>query len=294
MALYSKEFKCNDNSRGRRQLFEGGIYHVIQRSPGNDILFLEKSDYLCFLRLLKQISKEFTIEILCFCLMNNHVHILLKINKVNLSQAMKSLFMQYAMDFNKKYSRKGHVFHGKYKSFLCYDDNYLITASVYIHLNPYKANLVEDPFEYRWSSLKAYYYLPEKTFLNYGFILDMLDKKREQSRYEYRKLIEGCLNVNFKNIVKEPKDLKKNAGALFNKVKDVIFQGSSLGSADEDTGKKREDLSRREVKKRIRTPEGFKARRYQIEQLLSQGYKVIEIAEMLNISRQSVYNVLRK
>lgn len=126
------------------------VYHVTQRAPGKELLFLEKNDYLNFIYLLKKCAKEYKLDVFCFCCMPNHVHLLLKINETNLSKAMKSLFTAYAVRFNNKYERKGHVFCGVYRASMCLDDAHLLGASLYIHLNPIKAGLVNNAFRYRW------------------------------------------------------------------------------------------------------------------------------------------------
>lgn len=276
--------------RNRRGLQKEGIYHITQRAPGSDVLFLEDNDRLHFLKLMKNVKKEFNLDIFCFCLMTNHLHILLKINQLNLSQAMMVLFKEYALYFNSKYKRKGHVFKGRYGAFLCTDECYLITASVYIHLNPYKAGVVKDPLEYRWSSLRAYYFCPKNTFLNYWYVLKFLGKDLEEAKYQYRQMIEGCADLKFSNIVKTPKELRRNAKYLFNRVKTFISKNKDINSI---AGKERVEFDIRTDKKRLRGPKEKEARKYLIKQLLSQGYKLVEIAEILNISRQTVYNTLK-
>ena len=136
----------------RKIIVEEGVYHITQRAPGKELLFLEESDNLRFLKLLKEISIKFSLDIFCFALLSNHLHILLRIENKNLDKAMKKLFQSYAQYFNAKYYRKGHVFCGVYRASLCDNDSYLLTASLYIHLNPYKAGLTKDIFKYVFDS----------------------------------------------------------------------------------------------------------------------------------------------
>ena len=105
-----------------RLVFPGGTYHITQRAPGRELLFLEDGDRLYFLKLLKEASKKFCLAIYCFALMPNHVHLLLRIEDANLSSAMKNLFERYADYFNRKYERKGHVFCGRFRASVCSDD----------------------------------------------------------------------------------------------------------------------------------------------------------------------------
>ncbi|RKY42271.1 MAG: hypothetical protein DRP80_06975 [Candidatus Omnitrophota bacterium] len=270
----------------KKVIYEGGIYHVIQRAPGKDVLFLEDKDYLYFLHLLKETKIKFSLDIFCFCLMLNHLHLLLKINKANLSEAMKSLFTRYALYFNSKYQRKGHVFYGNYRASLCLDENYLISASVYIHLNPSKAGLVKSPLDYRWSSLKAYLQLPRNTFLDYKYILSILGQELKRASLVYSQILGVSEDLEFKNILEDRKFLEKLTFKFISKIKKILNKKPNI----EDEISKYFELI--ENKRRLKKPQYLQARKYLIEQLRSRGYTIKEIAEMLNISRQSIYTTL--
>ncbi|RKY45210.1 MAG: hypothetical protein DRP81_04425 [Candidatus Omnitrophota bacterium] len=270
----------------KKVIYEGGIYHVIQRAPGKDVLFLEDKDYLYFLHLLKETKIKFSLDIFCFCLMLNHLHLLLKINKANLSEAMKSLFTRYALYFNSKYQRKGHVFYGNYRASLCLDENYLISASVYIHLNPSKAGLVKSPLDYRWSSLKAYLQLPRNTFLDYKYILSILGQELKRASLVYLQILGVSEDLEFKNILEDRKLLEKFTFKFISKIKKILNKKPNI----EDEISKYFELI--ENKRRLKKPQYLQARKYLIEQLRSRGYTIKEIAEMLNISRQSIYTTL--
>jgi len=92
-----------------------------------------------------------------YCLMGNHLHLLLQENSESISVTMKRIGTSYAWWYNKKYDRVGHVFQDRYKSECVEDETYLLTVIRYIHLNPVKAKITEKPEEYKWSSCKAYY-----------------------------------------------------------------------------------------------------------------------------------------
>jgi len=99
------------------------VSHITQRAAGKEPLFLEDNDYLFMMGLLKEIAQNYSLSIYAFCLMPNHVHILLSPREENLFDAMRDLFSRYAMRFNKKYERKGHLFGGPYRQALCFDDS---------------------------------------------------------------------------------------------------------------------------------------------------------------------------
>ncbi len=270
--------------------YEGAIYHIIQHAPGREPLFVEKGDYLYMMHCMKTNVSRYNYELFSFVLMSNHLHLLIRLNKDNLSEAMKELFRIYAVYFNKKYERKGPVFCTPFRASLCLDETYLIAASVYIHLNPVKAGIVKTPSEYKWSSYSLY----EKegtpnTFVNYKYILHILSDNLKKARQSYCGCVEGMMqhikeggSEESPNILKKfrtkfvekywAKENKKNSG------EDILNE--------EELNKQIEELIR---KKRLTTPQEFAARKYLIEQLQARGYTKEEIAKKLNISVRSVY-----
>jgi len=270
-----------------RIIYEGACYHLIQRAPGKDVLFLEDKDYLYFLHLLKEIQNKFSYKIFCFCLMPNHLHLLLQIKKCNLALGMKSLFTRYALYFNYKYERKGHVFYGRYRPFLCQDEYYRLAASVYIHLNPFKAGLINDLLKYRWSSLSAYLNLPSRTFLAYKEILSILGKSAAEGTSAYKDILEHGTGLGYKSIIEDPKAVDKFVLGLHKKVREFM---PGLKNSVTDFEK---CLDLIKDKKRLSQAEDIAARKYLIEQLRSRGYELKEIAERLNLSRQTVFLAMK-
>jgi hypothetical protein len=88
--------------------------------------------------------------------MPTHVHLLIEVQEIPLSKIMQSLQFRYTRHYNLKYRTWGHLFQGRYKAILCEKDSYFLELSAYIHLNPLRAGLEEDPLDYPWSSYKAY------------------------------------------------------------------------------------------------------------------------------------------
>jgi len=173
-----------------RVIFAGGVYHVIQRAPGQELLFREKGDYFHFQRLLSQTSKNFGVSFICFSLLPNHVHLLLQLTEKNLSNSMKHLFESYAMHFNKKYSRKGHVFFGPFRAMVCDSDSYLLAASVYIHLNAFRAGLCETFDGYGWDSMDLFLSSCAKDKLvKPNLVLSQLNEDRSLACQEYQKIL---------------------------------------------------------------------------------------------------------
>jgi len=167
----------------RKLIYPHIVSHITQRAAGKEPSFLEDDDYLHMLGLLKEISEKQSLTVLSFCLMPNHVHLLLKTGEKNLDQAMRNLFSRYATWFNRKYERKGHLFGGPYRQAVCFDDAYLLAVSIYIHLNPVRARLEEDPAKYRWSSVKLYCRNDASAaFVKPDFILKLLSDDISESK----------------------------------------------------------------------------------------------------------------
>ncbi len=138
-----------------RQTSEFGYYHLILRGNGKQIIFEEDADYIHFLNNLKQYSAENKIFINAYCLMENHVHLLVCDTERNLSLFMKRLAGNYAIWFNRKYQRTGHLFERRYTSIPIESENRLCTVFRYILNNPRDGGIAPAE-EYRWSSYNKY------------------------------------------------------------------------------------------------------------------------------------------
>ena len=138
--------------RQARQLAESQIYHVMVRGVNRDAIFLEDEDYQRFLDALDQTREASGCVVLAYCLMSNHVHLVLRTPGEPISAVAKRLGVRYAGWFNRKYGRVGHVFQDRFRSLPVETDEYLVTLVHYVWNNPVEAGLVEDPREYPWSS----------------------------------------------------------------------------------------------------------------------------------------------
>jgi REP element-mobilizing transposase RayT len=113
-------WKINRHFRATRKLKTPNVVsHITQRAAGKEPLFVEEKDYVYMLWLLKEVTRKYSLTLYAFCLMSNHVHLLLSPGEENLYDAMQNLFSRYAMIFNRKYERKGHLFGGPYRQAVC-------------------------------------------------------------------------------------------------------------------------------------------------------------------------------
>jgi len=132
------------------------VYHVMLRGINRMPIFLDNDDRKRFLETIDRMKKEGEYEIYTYCLMNNHIHLLLKEGEDTIQKSLKRIGVSYAYYFNKKYHRIGHVFQDRFRSETIEDDRYLLAAARYIHNNPVKAGIVERVRDYPWSSYHEY------------------------------------------------------------------------------------------------------------------------------------------
>lgn len=127
------------------------IAHAINRGVERRPIFLKSEDYGFFMTQSREVFREFGISLLSYCLMPNHYHFLVAVTGGVLGRAMQVLQTRYAVYFNRVYSRVGHLFQGRFKSFDVADADYLAWLPVYIHMNPVRAGLVAKPGHWEWS-----------------------------------------------------------------------------------------------------------------------------------------------
>lgn len=129
--------------------------HVIQRGNNREACFFEDQDYKVYLSKLGEYAKKLDVAVHAYVLMTNHVHLLLTPKEAEgVSRLMQSLGRYYVRYMNHKYARTGTLWEGRYKSTVIDSEQYLLTVSRYIELNPVRADMVEQPGEYPWSSFR--------------------------------------------------------------------------------------------------------------------------------------------
>lgn len=132
------------------------IYHVVNRGNNRGIIFAEESDYVSYLALLLKYKTKFEFKIFGYCLMSNHIHLLIKTShKGTISEIMKAFTIAHARQHHKKYHASGHLLEGRFKSPIVSDDEYLLTVMRYIEQNPVRAGIVGHPGDYAYSSFRG-------------------------------------------------------------------------------------------------------------------------------------------
>jgi putative transposase len=143
-------------SRRAREKSISLMYHVMIRGNERREIFIDDEDRFRFVETMKRYKSEKKFEMYAYCLMNNHVHILLNEKDKSISEIMKSINTSYAMYFNKKYNRIGYLFQNRFKSESIKDDSYFVNVIRYIHNNPVKAGIIRHISDYQWSSYNEY------------------------------------------------------------------------------------------------------------------------------------------
>ena len=142
-------------SRQPRTFAYSQIYHVILKGIDGHDIFYDNKDKDFFLKQILTTKQSFNYIVYSYCLMSNHVHLVIKCKNELLSKAIQSLQIRYVSYFNKKYERTGHLFQGRFKSKAIENQKYFLKLCRYVHRNPEKAG-IELTQKYEWSSYKEY------------------------------------------------------------------------------------------------------------------------------------------
>lgn len=168
--------------RTARKRSESGVYHVILRGINKQTVFFDDEDREVFLNRLKIIKESTPYELFAFCLMDNHVHLLIKETGNSIGNVFLRMLSSYVYWYNRKYERMGPLFQDRYKSEVIDNDSYLLSAIRYIHQNPVKAGIIKHMEEYRWSSYMSYI-IEQESFIDTGLILSMLGDKEQYANF---------------------------------------------------------------------------------------------------------------
>jgi putative transposase len=155
--------------RGPRIRSESGVYHIVMRGINRQTIFEDKEDCEKFIETLQRYKDHCGYELYAYCLMGNHVHLLLKEGSEPLAQVMRRICGSYVYWYNRKYDRVGNLFQDRYKSEPVEDDKYFLVVLRYIFQNPVKAGMVVSVEEYEWSNYKEYLIKNRMTDVNFAF-----------------------------------------------------------------------------------------------------------------------------
>ena len=136
-----------------RGFIDGFVYHVINRGNGGQPVFHENRDYQAFVDLVKKAKRVFGVKLFAYCLMPDHFHMIVLPGKAeHLSKWMQWIMTSYVRRYHHDYGTNGHLWQGRFKSFIVQQDEHLITLMRYVEANPERAGLVNTSKEWYWSS----------------------------------------------------------------------------------------------------------------------------------------------
>ncbi|AJQ26190.1 transposase [Pelosinus fermentans] len=202
--------------RQARERSRSGIYHLILRGINKQTIFENDEDRQKFIETLGYYKMVSNYMLYGYCLMDNHIHLLIRENEESISQVIKRISSSYVYWYNQKYERCGHLFQERFKSEVIETDAYFLMALRYIHQNPIKAGIVKDIRKYLWSSYHEYTGTP--SIINIDFALDMFSEDRKKAAALFKdhtkeKNSDACLDyeerlcVSDKEVVEYMKEL---------------------------------------------------------------------------------------
>jgi len=155
---------------------ESGIYHIMLRGINQQVIFEDEEDYSKFVDTLKKYKTISGYKIFAYCLMSNHIHILIKTGKEDIDVIMKRIAGSYVYWYNWKYYRKGHLFQDRFKSEPVDDNEYFLKVIRYIHQNPMKSGIVKNINEY--PNCSYWEYAEDKNELaDKEFVYEMIERE---------------------------------------------------------------------------------------------------------------------
>lgn len=144
-------------ARIARSRYPPGYYHLMNRGNARERIFSSAADKNYYKKLARETFEDSSLDLLAWCIMDNHFHFVLKGDPMDFSQALKRINQSYAMAYNRRLDRVGHVFQNRFKGELIDSRDYLLAAVRYLHLNPVKAGMVDNPGDFPWSSFGEYF-----------------------------------------------------------------------------------------------------------------------------------------
>jgi len=216
--------------RKARTKTDDSIFHIMCKSISEVSLFKDDEDKKKYLSLIKKYKILYNFKLYGYCLMDNHSHLMIYANGSDISIVMHGINFSYAMYFNKKYNRTGHLFNDRFKSKIVSNERYMRTLSIYIHNNP--TDIVEYkncPEKYAFSSLAIFLGKRRDPFnlVDYMFIMSSFGRTLKSSRKNYYNLVFRCnkeklkQDIEFKDEVTDYKSQKKILTRNF-KPEDII------------------------------------------------------------------------
>lgn len=189
--------------RPPRLLLSHSYYHIMTRGNNRHNVFENDEDFNYFLDLIDRFKKDHPFDLFHYCLMNNHVHMLVKTNKANdFSTFMKKLNLAYFHHYQKNYKWVGHFWQDRFKSQPVGKDEYFIQCGKYIELNPVRAGIIKDPKDYKYSSYNYYAKGGNNSLLTKDIFYEEIGETNKERQKAYKDLeIDDVASGSYKKSV---------------------------------------------------------------------------------------------
>ena len=200
--------------RRARKISRTGVYHVMLRGINRQDIFHDEEDYLRFLSVVRECKERSEFELYAYCLMSNHIHLLIKAGKEPLEIVFKRIGSKYVYWYNTKYSRTGHLFQDRFKSEVVENTAGFLSVLRYIIQNPMKAGMESSPGSYPWSSYHSYFGKPDK-ITEADYVRGMFPSIQDMSTYLNQKNEDALLDI----IHRKPEGVTdEQAGAIMREI----------------------------------------------------------------------------
>ena len=178
-----------------RKEYNASFFHIMVQGVNKEYIFDNRIYLSVYENIIKRKLRKYNINIIAYCIMSNHAHILINIDKIKeMSKYMHDVNTEYANYYNKSESRVGHVFRARFRSEPINNIRYLAKCINYIHMNPVKAKIVDTCEKYKYSSYK--YYIKEKGYINFKIIKDIIGNDYIDELKKYQNNINLFLDID--------------------------------------------------------------------------------------------------
>jgi putative transposase len=178
---------------------DGAFYHVILRGNHRQNIFFKPEDRARFSNLVAENIDRFRMRVHAYCWMTNHVHLAIQVSDLPLGKAMMRVARRFAWEQQRRPRNRGHFFERRYRALLVDADSYLLELIRYIHLNPVRAGMVDDPADYPYSGHRAYLGRAPTPWLTSDFALSLLAPEVNRAREAYRLFVKAGIGIAGEN-----------------------------------------------------------------------------------------------